>query len=31
MATMYGNLAVGIVGAILIAWGGPKIYRSLMA
>ncbi len=25
------GLIVGIVGTILIAWGGPKIYRSLMA
>lgn len=25
------GLFVSIVGTILIAWGGPKIYRSLVA
>lgn len=25
------GLVVSIVGTILIAWGGPKIYRSLIA
>jgi hypothetical protein len=25
------GFVVSIVGTILIAWGGPKIYRSLMA
>jgi hypothetical protein len=24
------GLVVSIVGTVLIAWGGPKIYRSLM-